>query len=233
MFKRLRNDVAAVRERDPAAYSTLEVVLTYPGLHAVVWHRLAHAAWRRGFKLPARVISNIARLMTGIEIHPGAVVGDGVFIDHGMGVVIGETAVVGDNVTLYQGVTLGGVSLDPGKRHPTIADDVVIGAGAAVLGPFTVGRGARIGSNAVVLHEVGAGETMVGVPAKPVSAKRAPLHREGCFAAYGCEPGQEEADPLAQEVDALGGRLRALEARLAALEGRERDAEPGSRRIAS
>ncbi|MFP4271311.1 MAG: serine O-acetyltransferase, partial [Alphaproteobacteria bacterium] len=191
MFKRLRNDVAAVRERDPAAHSSLEVLLCYPGVHAVIWHRLAHAAWKRGFKLLARIISNIARLMTGIEIHPGAVIGDGVFIDHGMGVVIGETAVVGDNVTLYQGVTLGGVSLDPGKRHPTIEDDVIIGAGAAVLGPFTVGRGARIGSNAVVLHEVGEGETMVGIPAKPVSAKPARPPRQRCFPAYGTEPGEE------------------------------------------
>jgi len=232
MFKRLRNDVAAVRERDPAAHSTLEVVLTYPGLHAIVGHRFAHAAWKRGFRLLARVISNINRFLTGIEIHPGAVIGDGVFIDHGTGVVIGETAVVGDNVTLYQGVTLGGVSLDPGKRHPTVEDDVIIGAGAAVLGPFAVGRGARIGSNAVVLHEVAAGETMVGIPAKSVSAKRSMPQRQRCFPAYGCEPGEEE-DPLAQEVDALTERLHELEARLAALEGREPDAAERDRRIAS
>ena len=233
MFKRLRNDVAAVRERDPAAHSTLEVVLTYPGLHAVVWHRFAHAAWKRGFKLLARVLSNVSRLVTGIEIHPGAVIGDGVFIDHGMGVVIGETAVVGDNVTLYQGVTLGGVSLDPGKRHPTIEEDVIIGAGAAVLGPFTVGRGARIGSNAVVLHEVGEGETMVGIPAKSISAKRARPQRQRCFPAYGTEPGEEQ-DPLAQEVDSMCERLHELEARLAALENRDETSEEGgARRIAS
>ncbi len=232
MFKRLRNDVAAVRERDPAAHSTLEVLLTYPGLHAVVGHRLAHAAWTRGFKLLARVISNVNRFLTGIEIHPGAVLGDGVFIDHGTGVVIGETAVVGDNVTLYQGVTLGGVSLDPGKRHPTIEDDVIIGAGAAVLGPFSVGRGARIGSNAVVLHEVGAGETMVGVPAKATAATRVTPQRPRCFPAYGCEPGEEE-DPLAQEVDTLRARLQDLEARLAALETREHDETEHARRIAS
>jgi serine O-acetyltransferase len=232
MFKRLRNDVAAVRERDPAAHYTLEVLLTYPGLHAVIWHRFAHAAWNRGFKLLARILSNVNRLVTGIEIHPGAVIGDGVFIDHGMGVVIGETAVVGDNVTLYQGVTLGGVSLDPGKRHPTVEDDVIIGAGAAVLGPFTVHRGARIGSNAVVLHEVGEGETMVGIPAKPVSAKPRRAQRRPCFPAYGTEPG-EENDPLAQEVDAMCERLRHLEARLAALEGRELDDDAASRRIAS
>jgi serine O-acetyltransferase len=233
MFKRLRNDVAAVRERDPAAHSTLEVLLCYPGLHAVIWHRFAHAAWTRGFKLLARLLSNLNRLFTGIEIHPGAVIGDGVFIDHGMGVVIGETAVVGDNVTLYQGVTLGGVSLDPGKRHPTIEDDVIIGAGAAVLGPFTVHRGARIGSNAVVLHEVGAGETMVGIPAKPVSTKPARAARRPCFPAYGTEPGEED-DPLAQEVDAICARMRELEERLAALEGRELEpTEPSSRRIAS
>jgi serine O-acetyltransferase len=233
MFKRLRNDVAVARERDPAAHSTLEVLLCYPGVHAVIWHRLAHAAWKRGFKLVGRLISNINRLLTGIEIHPGAVIGDGVFIDHGMGVVVGETAVVGDNVTLYQGVTLGGVSLDPGKRHPTIADDVIIGAGAAVLGPFTVGRGARIGSNAVVLHEVGEGETMVGIPAKPISAKRPRPHRERCFPAYGTEPGEEQ-DPLAHEVDAMCERLHELEARLAALEHRaEKGDDEHARRIAS
>jgi len=230
MFKRLRDDMAAVRERDPAAHSTLVVLLCYPGLHSVLWHRVAHAAWRRGFKLLARMISNVSRLLTGIEIHPGAVIGNGVFIDHGTGVVIGETAVVGDNVTLYQGVTLGGVSLDPAKRHPTIEDDVIIGAGAAVLGPFTVGRGARIGANAVVLHEVAPGETMVGVPAKSVAAKRAARPR--CFPAYGTEPGVED-DPLAHDVDELCERLHSIEARLAALEGRDEAPTTRARRIAS
>ncbi len=230
MFKRLRNDVAAVRERDPAAHSTLEVLLCYPGLHAVLWHRAAHALWKRGFKLLGRIISNINRLLTGIEIHPGAVIGDGVFIDHGMGVVIGETAVVGDNVTLYQGVTLGGISLDPGKRHPTIEDDVIIGAGAAVLGPFAVGRGARVGSNAVVLHAVAAGDTVVGIPARSAAAKRR-SRDECCFQAYATEPGTDQ-DPTLAAVERLCEQVELLHARVDELERREL-AAPAARRVAS
>lgn len=228
MFKRVWEDVAAVRERDPAAQSTLEVLLCYPGVHAILWHRIAHWLWRRRLKLPARLVSNVNRLLTGIEIHPGAVVGDGVFIDHGMGVVIGETAVVGNNVTLYQGVTLGGVSLDPGKRHPTIDDDVVIGAGAAVLGPFTVGQGARVGSNAVVLGAVAAGDTVVGIPARPANASKRRRPEQCRFQAYAAEPGADE-DPMAQafeqlcdHVDALHGRLEQLEAERDAARERER-----------
>ncbi|MGH6887237.1 MAG: serine O-acetyltransferase, partial [Geminicoccales bacterium] len=151
MFEDIRGDIEAVVERDPAARSRLEVLLCYPGVHARIVHRLAHVLWNRGWTVTARFISHIGRWLTGIEIHPAAVIGKRLLIDHGMGVVIGETAVIGDDVTLYQQVTLGGVSLEPGKRHPTIEDGVVIGAGAAVLGPFTVGKGARIGSNAVVL----------------------------------------------------------------------------------
>ncbi len=161
MFKMLKDDIEAVLARDPAARTRLEVLLCYPGVHALMAHRLAHRLWRSGWKLSARFLSNVSRSITGIEIHPGATIGRRFFIDHGMGVVIGETAEVGDDVTIYQGVTLGGVSLDKGKRHPTIEDDVVVGAGAAVLGPFTVGRGARIGSNAVVVREVPAGVTVV------------------------------------------------------------------------
>ena len=167
MFKSLREDVEAVFQRDPAARSRLEVILCYPGLHALMFHRLAHWLWRRDWKLGGRFVSQVGRFLTGMEIHPGAVIGRRFFIDHGMGVVIGETAEIGDDVTLYQGVTLGGVSLDPGKRHPTLGNGVVVGAGAAVLGPFTVGDGARIGSNAVVVREVPPGVTVVGIPARP------------------------------------------------------------------
>ena len=171
MFKTLSDDIQAVLERDPAARSKLEVLLCYPGLHAVVIHRGAHALAARLVAVGASAVA-VRPLAHGIEIHPGAR-GRRLLIDHGMGVVIGETAVVGDDVTLYQNVTLGGVSLNPGKRHPTIEDDVVIGAGAAVLGPFTVGRGARVGSNAVVLREVPPGATMVGVPARQIGPQPA------------------------------------------------------------
>ncbi len=230
MFKRLWADVAAVRERDPAARSTLEVLLCYPGLHAVTWHRLAHALWRRRLYLLARMVSNVSRLLTGIEIHPGAQIGVGVFIDHGSGVVIGETAVVGDNVTLYQGVTLGGVSLDPGKRHPTVEDDVVIGAGAAVLGPFAIGRGARVGSNAVVLEAVAAGDTVVGIPARSIRTKRR-RPEQCCFSAYACEPGETE-DPQARAVERLCEHVDMLEGRLEALEA-EREQARARARLAS
>jgi serine O-acetyltransferase len=215
MFKTLSDDMQAVLERDPAARSKLEVLLCYPGLHAVLIHRVAHALWRRGWLLSARLLSQFARWLTGIEIHPGAQLGRRLLIDHGMGVVIGETAVVGDNVTLYQNVTLGGVSLNPGKRHPTLEDDVVIGAGAAVLGPFTVGRGARIGSNAVVLREVSPGATMVGVPARQVGPQ--PAATERCFPAYGVEPGVT-VDPVSRAIDRLTLEFEELSLRVAQLE---------------
>ncbi len=213
MFKRLREDVDSVLERDPAARSRLEVLLCYPGLHALLLHRVAHALWVRGWHLTARLISQASRFLTGIEIHPGAKIGRRFFIDHGMGVVIGETAEIGDNVTLYQGVTLGGVSLDKGKRHPTIEDDVVIGAGAAVLGPFRVGRGARIGSNAVVLKEVPPGATMVGVPARMVGPRPVREAEPARFPAYGTEPG-ELPDPVVQAIDRLNARIAELERRI-------------------
>lgn len=215
MFKTLSDDMQAVFERDPAARSKLEVLLCYPSLHAVMIHRVAHALWRRGWLLSARWLSQVARWLTGIEIHPGAQLGRRLLIDHGMGVVIGETAVIGDNVTLYQNVTLGGVSLNPGKRHPTIEDDVVIGAGAAVLGPFTVGRAARVGANAVVLHEVPAGATMVGVPARQVGPQ--PAAKERCFPAYGVEPGVT-IDPVSRAIDRLTQQVEELAARVAELE---------------
>src|SRR3954452_17847550 len=164
MFKSLREDVEAVFQRDPAARSRLEVILCYPGLHALVLHRLAHWLWRRDWKLGGRFVSQFGRFLTGVEIHPGAVIGRRFFIDHGMGVVIGETAEVGDDVMIYHDVTLGGRSLNRTKRHPTVGDGVVIGAGARVLGPVVVGAGAQIGANAVVVRDVPPGAVVVGVP---------------------------------------------------------------------
>jgi serine O-acetyltransferase len=215
LLQSIRRDVQAARERDPAARSDLEVVLCYPGFHARQIHRAAYRLHQGQHHLLARFVSHLNRALTGIEIHPAARIGEGLFIDHGMGVVIGETAMVGDNVTLYQNVTLGGVSLNPGKRHPTIEDDVVIGAGAAVLGPFTVGRGARIGSNAVVLREVPPGATMVGVPARQVGPQ--PAATERCFPAYGVEPGVT-IDPVSRALDRLTQEVEELTLRVAQLE---------------
>ncbi len=168
MFHTLREDVHAVFERDPAARTALEVVLCYPGLHAIWAHRISSWLWKHNLKLAGRMVSQLARDLTGIEIHPGATLGPGFFIDHGMGVVIGETAEIGRNVTLYHGVTLGGVSLNKGKRHPTIGDNVVVGAGAKVLGAITVGEESRIGANAVVVHDVPPESVVVGVPGQVV-----------------------------------------------------------------
>ena len=167
--KDLKEDIEAVFNRDPAARNSLEVILTYPGIHALILHRGAHCLWQNEQKLAARVISYGSRIVTGIEIHPAAKIGKRFFIDHGVGVVIGETAEIGNDVTLYHGVTLGGVSWNNGKRHPTLEDGVIVGAGAKVLGPFTVGKGAKIGSNAVVVKAVPAGATMVGSAARMIS----------------------------------------------------------------
>jgi len=229
MFKKIRDDIDAVFARDPAARSKLEVLLCYPGLHALLLHRLAHPLWQRGWRLAARWLSQLNRFLTGIEIHPGAKIGDRFFIDHGMGVVIGETAEIGDDVTLYQGVTLGGVSGDPGKRHPTLEDGVVVGAGAAVLGPFTVGKGARIGSNAVVLQAVPADITVVGVPAH-VAARRPVAADRRCFPAYGNEPGTT-ADPLQTAIERLCGRVEELESEVARLRRGEARQETADRRL--
>ena len=205
MFARLREDIACILERDPAARSRWEVLTCYPGLHALVLHRLAHALWLRGLRWPARLVSHLSRWLTGIEIHPGATIGRRVFIDHGMGLVIGETAEVGDECTLYHGVTLGGTSLEKGaKRHPTLGRGVIVSAGAKVLGGFTVGDGARVGSNAVLLQPVPAGATAVGIPARIV-AKSADAEREAAaakmgFSAYGLTQGD---DPMAQALKGL------------------------------
>ena len=205
MFSRLREDIASIMERDPAARSTWEVLTCYPGLHAIVMHRWANACWRSGFRWLGRFISHIARGLTGIEIHPGATIGRRVFIDHGFGVVIGETAEVGDDCTIYQGVTLGGTSLSKGaKRHPTLGRGAIIGAGAKVLGSFTVGEGAKVGSNAVVVKEVPAGATAVGNPARVIEKESSTQRDDAAarmFAAYGLTPNGD--DPLSKALHGL------------------------------
>ena len=211
MFSRLREDLASVRERDPAARSTLEVLTCYPGIHALMFHRLAHGAWQRGWHWLGRFLSHVGRFFTGIEIHPGAVIGRRVFIDHGMGVVIGETAEIGDDVTLYHGVTLGGVTWDKVKRHPTLEDKVVIGSGAKVLGPFTVGRGAKIGSNSVVVKEVPPNATVVGIPGKIVLAPEATADGRPDLE-HGKLP-----DPSATAIACLFDQLKGLEEKYDAL----------------
>lgn len=205
MFKRIKSDVRCILERDPAARSTWEVLTCYPGLHAVLMHRLAHACWTSDLKWLGRFISHVSRFLTGIEIHPGAVIGERVFFDHAMGVVVGETAVIGDDCTIYQGVTLGGTSLYKGtKRHPTLGRAVVVGAGAQVLGGFEVGDGAKVGSNAVVTKPVPAGATAVGNPARIIQgdsdAKREALASKMGFSAYGVT---QSDDPLSQAMRGL------------------------------
>ncbi len=219
MFSRLREDIACIRERDPAARSNWEVLTCYPGLHALIWHRLAHAAWRGGLKWFGRFLSHLGRFLTGIEIHPGAVVGRRVFIDHGMGVVIGETAEIGDDCTIYQGVTLGGTSLTKGaKRHPTLGRGVIVGANSQVLGGFTVGEGARIGSSAVVLKPVPPGATAVGNPARiiqaDVDAEREAAAAKMGFSAYGLTQGD---DPVSQAMKGLIDNASSQEHQIALL----------------
>jgi serine O-acetyltransferase len=216
MFKQLREDIASVFDRDPAARTAWEVLTCYPGLHALYIHKLAHWFWANGLRWLGRMTTHIGRWLTGIEIHPGAKIGRRVFIDHGMGVVIGETAEVGDDCTLYQGVTLGGTSWDKGKRHPTLEAGVVVGAGAKILGPFTVGAGARIGSNAVVVHEVPAGATVVGVPGRLVEDSNVP--QQARFAAYAVVQNQD--DPYAKAIQTLVEHSHELEQTVAALQER-------------
>lgn len=224
VFERLREDIEAIRTRDPAARSVIEVVFCYPGFHAVLIHRLSHLAWAHNLFFVGRLISHIGRVLTGIEIHPGARIGRRLFIDHGMGCVIGETAEIGDDVTLYQGVTLGGVSLEKEKRHPTLEDGVIVGSGAQVLGPFTVGKGARIGANAVVLKDVPPGVTMVGIPAKQVLPRQ--REDEAAFQAYGT-PSGDLPDPVAKALDAMSAEVTTLRNRVDTLE-RERSGHPSS-----
>jgi serine O-acetyltransferase len=228
MFRQLREDIASVFERDPAARSTWEVLTCYPGLHAVWIHRLAHWFWIHELSWLGRFTSHLGRWLTGIEIHPGAIVGRRVFIDHGMGVVVGETAEIGDDSTIYQGVTLGGTSLYRGtKRHPTLGKGVVVSAGAKVLGGFTVGDGAKVGSNAVVLKEVPAGATVVGIPGRIVegSAKK---EDKAKFAAYGVVPDQE--DPYAKTLQSLVDHAQELEQTVSALTEKIRRLEQANER---
>jgi len=205
MFSRIRADAQTILDRDPAARGWLEVLTCYPGLHALLFHRFAHACWLAGFYWLGRFISHLSRFLTGIEIHPGAVIGERVFFDHAMGVVVGETAEIGDGCTIYQGVTLGGTSLYKGaKRHPTLGKDVVVSAGAKVLGGFTVGDGAKIGSNAVVIKPVPAGATAVGIPARIIQSKTGEsadvAKPEPKFSAYGIT---QDDDPISQALRGL------------------------------
>ena len=214
MFSKLRSDIDCILERDPAARSRWEVLTCYPGLHAIYIHKLAHWLWLRGLRWLGRFVSHLGRWITGIEIHPAAKLGSCVFIDHGMGVVIGETAEVGDGCTIYQGVTLGGTSLEPGtKRHPTLGPGVIVGAGAKVLGGFTVGAGARIGSNAIVVKEVPPGATVVG-PVGKVLEKAGSREAER-FAAYAVV--QENDDPNAKAIQQLVEHSQELERAVAML----------------
>ena len=209
MFSRIKEEIAVVFDRDPAARNTWEVITCYPGFHAMLMHRLAHAIWGCGFKWLGRFVSHIGRFTTGIEIHPGASIGRRFFIDHGMGVVIGETAQIGDDCTLYHGVTLGGTSWNKGKRHPTLGDGVVIGAGAKVLGPITVGAHAKIGSNAVVVKDVPPGATAIGIPARVVEVQDT---SNGKFEAYAV--GRDENDPLTRAIAELITHSGELEKRV-------------------
>ena len=221
MWKQIREDIHCVFERDPAARNVFEVLTTYPGVHAIIWHRINHWLWQRNFKWLARWLSTFARWVTGVEIHPGAKIGQRFFIDHGMGVVIGETAEIGDDVTLYHGVTLGGTSWQPGKRHPTLRNGVVVGAGAKVLGPIEVGESARIGANAVVVRPVPAGETVVGVPghlvkrAKAEQAEKRKRAEQLGFDAYGITP--DLPDPVENAIYSLLEHIHAQDRKLAEL----------------
>ena len=212
MFSRIKEEIAVVFDRDPAARNTWEVITCYPGFHALLIHRMARWLWDADLKWLGRFVSHLGRCTTGIEIHPGATIGRRFFIDHGMGVVIGETAEIGDDCTLYHGVTLGGTSWNKGKRHPTLGEGVVIGAGAKVLGPITVGAHAKIGSNAVVVKDVPAGATAIGIPARVVEAQDS----NGRFAAYAV--GRDENDPLARAISELVAHNSESDQRIAALQ---------------
>ncbi len=224
LWKNLREEIDATLARDPAARSRLEVVLCYPGFHALFYHRIAHGLWQRGWLLAGRFVSHLGRVLTGIEIHPGARIGRRVFIDHGMGVVIGETADIGDDCTLYQGVTLGGTSLTRGqKRHPTLGNGVIVGSGAQILGPFRVGDGARIGAAAVVLREVSDGATMVGNPARQVTRGGGATEPHPAFQPYAvCG---DIPDPIARALNGLTDEVTGLRARVNELEQTRQTAE--------
>jgi serine O-acetyltransferase len=209
MLAAIRQDIRAVKQRDPAAPSTLQVVFAYPGVHAIWGHRISHWLWNRDAKLAARVFGELTRILTGVEIHPGAILGTGLFIDHATGVVIGETAEVGDDVTIFHGVTLGGTSSEPGKRHPTVGDRVVLGAGAKILGPIKIGDDSRIGANSVVVKEVPAGASVVGVPGQVISRSKSTGENDSVM------------------PDLVGVSLQSLLTRVARLEALGPDAQNG------
>jgi serine O-acetyltransferase len=211
MFDAIRRDVRTVQQRDPAARSVLEVLLCYPGVHALAFHRLAHRLWGRGWLTTGRFVSHVSRFLTGIEIHPAARLGPGLFIDHGMGVVIGETAEVGENVSLLQGVTLGGTSVKREKRHPTLGDNVVVGAGAKIIGAFKIGDGSRIGAGSVVVREVPPNSVVVGVPGRVT-------FRDGQRVTEGIDLNQIDLpDPVSKAIEQLLDRIHSLEAQVEAL----------------
>ena len=231
MFNTIREEIKGIKERDPAARSSLEVILCYPGFHAITTHRLASWFWRRGWRVVGRLISHTGRFLTGIEIHPAARIGQGFFVDHGMGVVVGETTEIGNDVTLYHDVTLGGVSPSVDsesqrdqKRHPTLQDGVIVGSGAQILGPITVGKGARVGANSVVTKDVPEGVTVVGIPGRAIvrSAKDDP----GRFAPYGTPLG-DVPDPVARALEGLVDQVTLLKAQVEELESRQTEF-PGS-----
>jgi len=229
MWQRFREDIQCILERDPAAQSAWEIITAYPGFHAMLWHRFSHACWRAGWRWLARFSAHLARMLTGIEIHPGAQIGRRFFIDHGMGVVIGETAVIGDDCTIYHGVTLGGTSLQKGKRHPTIGRGVVIGAGAKVLGPIEIGDYVRIGSNSVVLKPVPAGQTVVGIPAHivdPNAKKTSPqgdkIAQKMGFDAYAAMASLP--DPIAFAINRMLDHIHALDQQIDNMRQALRDA---------
>ncbi len=227
MFRRVREDIACVFDRDPAARSVWEVITCYPGFHALQMHRIAHGLWGMGLRWLARYVSHVSRFLTGVEIHPGATIGRRVFIDHGMGVVIGETAEIGDDCTLYHGVTLGGVSWNKGKRHPTLGKGVVVGAGAKILGPFEVGDGAKVGSNSVVVKPVPAGATVVGIPARLVDAAAAKAEADRMsFDAYAVSADMD--DPVNRVLVTLGSRTEDIDGRLAEILRRLESLEVGT-----
>ncbi|MEM7027774.1 MAG: serine O-acetyltransferase [Pseudomonadota bacterium] len=220
MFSTIKEEIDVVFERDPASRSILETIFTCPGFQAIVLHRLNHWLWNKGLHLLARMTAHISRFLTGIEIHPGASIGRRFFIDHGMGIVIGETAEIGDDVSIYHGVTLGGTTWDKGKRHPTLKDGVVVGAGAKILGPITINEGARIGCNAVVVKEIPAGATVVGVPGHVVvkkddsskSAQREAMAKKIGFTAYA--ESKEVTDPIQSALDSILDHLNEVESQL-------------------
>ena len=208
-FTKIKSDISAANERDPAARNILEILINYPGFHAIFWHRIASIFWGIGLRLIARIISNILRTLTGIEIHPAARIKEGFFIDHGMGVVIGETSEIGKNVTIYQGVTLGGVSANAGKRHPTIGDNVIVGAGSKILGPLNIGSNTKIGANSVVIDDIPENSTVVGVPGKVVG-KSFSSDAPDLYHNKLPDPSGEDMLKLQQDIEELKNKIKEL-----------------------